>query len=278
MIGRAAAVVVALALGAGCLRGGLGNPQLSYRLGHGNAIAAPGSSRGLSSSIVYRDHGGPLTRTVLAIPRLLNAPQSPWQSSCDTDASGTYIRCVWWLSKEAADTYAVEAEAWRNNLLFGKSSAESSLEVAHPSLGGDTAGFRLTLDYPLFSEGRVGLKAGVAASSFTMHDRTTRQLVADGGSVHVDEMTGDSKSSQLALPVTVLVVLPQSVIASYRFEWNLLRYGGVGAGPDETYHPQLSRFGLERMIAPFARLGLELQIDGMSMRSTTASAELGLAF
>lgn len=273
-----AVVVAALALSAGCLRGGLGHPQLSYRLGHGNAIAAPGSTRGTSSSIVYRDHGGLLTRTALFIPRLLNAPASPWQSSCTASVTGTVTTCVWWLTKEAADDYAVEAQAWRNNLLTGKSSAETSLEVASPELGGDTAGFRITLDYPLFSEGRVGLKAGVAASSFTMHDRTTKQLEASGGSVHVTEMTGDTKSSQIALPVTVLVVLPQSVIASYRFEWNLLRYGGVGVGPEETYHPQLSRFGLERMIAPFARLGLELQIDGMSMRSTTASAELGLAF
>lgn len=273
-----ALVVAALALSAGCLKGGLGHPQLSYRLGQGNAIAAPGASRGTSSSIVLRDHGGLLTRTVLFLPRLLNAPQSPWESSCSRNASNTVETCTWWLTQEAADKYDVEAAAWRNNLLSGKSSAESSLEVATPDLGGDTAGFRLTLDYPLFNEGRVGLKAGVAASAFTMHDRTTRQLVAGGGNVHVDEMTGDTKSSQLALPVTVLVVLPQSIIASYRFEWNLLRYGGVGTGVDETYHPQLSRFGLERMILPFARLGLELQIDGMSMRSTTASAELGLAF
>jgi hypothetical protein len=284
VIGRAATVVAALAwalaagcLG-GCLRGGLGHPQLAYRLGHGNALAAPGSSRGTSSSIVYRDHGGALTRTVLFLPRLLAAPQSPWESSCSSNVTGTVTTCVWWLTQDAADRYEVEAAAWRNNLLTGKSSAESSLEVAHPSLGGDTAGFRLTLDYPLFSEGRVGLKVGAAYSHVTMHDRTTRRLFADGDSVGVEEMTGDTASSQLALPVTVLVALPQSIVASYRFEWNLLRYGGVGSGGGEAYHPQLSRFGLERMILPVARLGLELQIDGMSLRSTTASMELGLAF
>ena len=267
-----------LALAAGCLRGGLGHPQASFKLGHGNAIAAAGTSRGTSASIVYRDHSGLLTRTALFIPRLLKAPDSPWQSSCDTGPLGHTITCTYWVTQADLDKYAVEARSWQDNLMTGKSSAESSLEVASTQLGGDTAGFRFALDYPLVGEGRVMIKAGVGFGTFTMYGRTTRHLAADATTVHITEMTGDAKSSHLALPVTVLVALPASFIASYRLEWNLLRYGGVGGGLDETYHPQLSRFGLERMLAPFVRFGLELQIDGVRARSSTASAELGLAF
>jgi hypothetical protein len=270
--------VSALALATGCVTGGLGHPQASFRLGHGNAIAAAGTSRGTSASIVYADHSGVLTRTALFLPRILQAPESPWQSSCSTSVLGEVTTCEWWVTQADLDKYQVKASAWQNNLMTGKSSAETSLEIASPALGGDTSGFRFALDYPLVGEGRVMIKAGVGFGAFTMHDRTTRYLSADGGSVHVTEMTGDAKSSHLALPLTVLVALPKSFIGSYRLEWNLLRYGGLGDGPGETYHPQVSRFGLERMLAPFARLGLELQIDGVRARSSTASAELGLAF
>ena len=54
-----------------------------------------------------------------------------------------------WLTQAASDKYDVEVAAWRNNLLTGKSSAETTLEVASRSLGGDTSGFRFSLDYPL---------------------------------------------------------------------------------------------------------------------------------
>ena len=63
------AMVAVLAMGAviaasgGCLAGGLGHPQAAFKLGQGNAINAAGTSRGTTASIVYRDHGGILTRT-----------------------------------------------------------------------------------------------------------------------------------------------------------------------------------------------------------------------
>lgn len=274
----ALAVTSTLALAAGCLKGGLGQPQAAFRLGHGNAMAAAGTSRGTSTSIVYRDHSGILTRAALFIPRFLGAPQSPWESECATSVLGETTSCHFWLTQDALDQYTPKAIAWQNNLLTGKSSAETSLEVASTALGGDTSGFRFALDYPVVGDGRIMIKAGVAFGMFTMHDRTIRTLASNATSVQVGQMTGDAKSSHLALPLTVLVALPASFIASYRLEWNLLRYGGVGDGPGETYHPQLSRIGLERMLAPLVRLGLELEIDGVRARSSSASAELGLAF
>ncbi|MBK9032642.1 MAG: hypothetical protein IPL61_15255 [Myxococcales bacterium] len=272
------ATAAALALASGCLAGDIGHPQAAFRLGHGNAIAAAGTSRGTSASIVYADHGGPLTRTALFIPRLLNAPASPVQGKCSDNVLGTVTTCVYWVTQAGLDEYKVKVAAWQQNLMTGKSSAETSLEVASTALGGDTSGFRFTLDYPLFGEGRVLVKAGVGFGMFTMHGRSTRTLTATPTSVQVVEATADVKSSHLALPLTVLVALPQSVLASYRLEWNLLRYQGLGDGPNETYHPQVSRFGLERMLAPYVRLGVELQIDGVRARSSTVSAELGVAF
>jgi hypothetical protein len=275
---RRALVVVAVVVLGGRVQGGVGHPQLNYKLGHGNAIAAPGTSRGTTGSIVYRDAGGILARTILAPFKMLGAPESPWQSECSESSDGRYVYCTWWVTQEDMEQYEKDAEVWRADLLTGKINAEGILEVALPSLGGDTTGFRLGLDYPLINEDGVVVKIGAAAASYKMADRTSRQLIGDATSVQVEEMTGEVESSLFSVPLTVIVLLPADLVASYQLDWNLLRYGEIGNGIDSAYHPQISRLALERMMIRFVRVGVELQIDGMSTDSTTMSVEAGLAF
>ena len=271
------AIVVAVAVAAGACRGGLGSPQLSYKLGYGNAGAPPGTSRGASGTVIYRDQGGILSRIALFVPRMMAMPEDArWNfEGCDRNDW-----CLYTTTQGEIDAANERYAKYQDNLFRGQTSLESIFEYTTPSLGGDTFGLRFSFLYPLLSEGPVLLKAGVAYGASVIDDRTTRYLNADATTLQIDEMMSPDgvESSVFALPLKLLVKLPAGFLASYQFDWNLLRYGSIGERPGTRYHPQLSRFGIDRMLLPFVHAGVELQVDGLGLQASSINAELGLAF
>lgn len=274
--------------------------SLAYRTGYGNALAPPSTSSGRSSSISYREYGGPIGKALLLwlfVPQLQGGSSSSRVVGDSTSCGGG--ECTRTITTETTYTpptaeqiaeYKRELEEYNNvtapAIRNGAIKAEVNLDVATRSLGGDTSGLSFQLLGVLLSEQSSGwtfaLKAGFGASGYTMGGRTTKQILSDGmetlSSVHLDSKVEDVSSTFFGVPVRVILATPLRFAAYGEFDWNLLRaVSGEGTRPGQTYHPQLTTFGLQTSLW-FMHVGAEVQLDQLNLGSRTFGVEAGLAF
>ncbi|MBL8622115.1 MAG: hypothetical protein JNK64_12455 [Myxococcales bacterium] len=275
---------------------------VTYGVGAGNALVAPGTTSGTTGTIKLIDRGGPVSRLVLRTIAAYGAAASAIDSSSTTTTVSTHTECYGSSCQrvEVTDvrtTYVIDpakaAQAQRDyerldeaisNTPYRGFPFETILEISSRDLGGDTSGWMFW--YWFHATPRrvgpvaVGFSAGFGTGSLDFHDRTRTTLVGDSTNVAPVEAMVTPEHFYLGTPVRVSVyarnnlwfyLQPDLNWASVFEDWFAVADGS------EDIEANPWRLGARLRLKGF-ELGAELLTDGMSAQSRTLSAEAGYVF
>ena len=292
---RRVALVLAVALATGC--------GVTYGVGAGNALVAPGTASGTTSSIKLVDRGGPVSRFVLRALAASAAASSAVSGSSTATSSSSRVECYGSSCQRitttyTTTTYTVDPEKARaaaaayerldeeiSNTPYRGFPFETILELSSRDLGGDTSGWMFWYWFhgkpraagPLF----VSLSVGFGTGSLDFHDRERTTLVGTSSSVSPSTTMVSPEHFYLGTPLRVSVyprndlwfyLQPDLNWASVFEDWFASKYD------DETdIEANPWRLGVRARWKGF-ELGGELLTDGMSAGRRTLSAEVGYVF
>lgn len=288
----ALALIIAMAVAASACSGAY---TLGYRAGYGSDMTPPTTSRGMNTSIRYRDYGGVLSKALLL---LLTTPTPPTGTTSSRVVSSSttcgYTVCTRTTETEVTYTppspaemaaYEARAKDWAENvapaILSGAFRAEAVVDIASTDLGGDTSGFMMALNFripvgkfPGFAGSHLSL--GMAGGKYTTHGREHKNVIDDGTGGLVNEtLTSDVSMGYYGMPVKFTGLLSKRLATYVQADLNFQPL--LARALDETPAPQILRVG-SQWFGPFFYVSGELSIDRMRIDSLTATAEVGLAF
>lgn len=289
------ALALALALATGC--------GVTYGVGAGNALVAPGTTSGTTSTIKLVDRGGPVSRFVLRALAASAAASAAIDGSSTSTSSSSRIECYGSSCQRITTTYtrttytidpakarAAQAaydrlDAEISNTPYRGFPFETILELSSRDLGGDTSGWMFWYWFhgkpraagPVF----VSLSVGFGTGSLDFHDRERTTLVGDSRGVTPVTAAVSPEHFYLGTPLRVsvyprndlwLYLQPDLNWAGVFEDWFASKYDDES---DIEANPW--RLGV-RARWKGVELGGELLTDGMSAGRRTLSAEVGYVF
>lgn|GEM_PF-6673636 len=292
--GRSPLAVVALCIWttAACGTAGGNRPGQAFGVAtsvtRGSAYLPVNAASGTTTTLTYRESGGPLTRLLLGLLVPISSVSNVSSTSRTTvDYSCQSGRCYKTTRTTTTTTATVDtAKAARlaaavDSIGRTKEPIELRLDIPVRFLGGDTSGLMLNMLYhgkirQLGPFAAVWFSGGLGFGRYTFHDRAVTTL-SDGfgvGEMEVDEQT----YSYFGFPVRVTAALGQTGLRSHvQADFNLLGfdYGGGNEGDSPNANPfhwglgyRLGLLQIEADVA-FGRS----RIDGAS-----ATLEVGIGF
>lgn len=275
---------------------------VTYGVGAGNALVAPGTTSGTTGTIKLYDRGGPVSRTILRAIAAYGAAASAIDSSSTTTSVSTRTECygsscVRVETTDVTTTYTIDPakaeQAQRDyqrldeaisNTPYRGFPFETVLEISSRDLGGDTSGWMFW--YWFHATPRrvgpvaVGFSAGFGTGSLDFHDRTRTTLVGDSTNVGTTMATVTPEHFYLGTPMRVSVYARQNLWFYLQpdLNWASVFEDWFAASDDiDDIEANPWRVGARLRINGF-ELGGELITDGMSAGARTLSAEAGYVF
>ena len=293
MRATAFALVVALATGCG----------VTYGAGTGNALVAPGTASGTTSSIKLIDRGGPISRLVLRTLGAFGAASAAVGSSSSTTSTSERVECYGSSCQRITTTHitttytadparaAAAAAAYQrldeaiSNTPYRGFPFETILELSSRDLGGDTSGWMFWYWFhgkpraagPVF----VALSVGFGTGSLDFHDRERTTLVGSSSAVTPVTAMVSPEHYYLGTPLRVSVY-PRNNLWVYLqpdLNWAAVFEDWFASKFDDESDIEANpwRLGV-RARWKGIELGGELLTDGMSAGRRTLSAEVGYVF
>jgi hypothetical protein len=281
------ALLIAATLATGCAGGAY---SMGYNAGYGATMAPATTSAGASTSIRYREYGGPIGKLILLLG---TAPTPPggttsnvhtsttcYSTYCEETTTYTYTP----PSEEEMKDFEKRSADWSANvapaILSGAIAMEVIIDYASTDLGGDTSGggFYMNERWQIRSLGffqGMSLSVGFGVAGYTMHGRTRDVLMDTGTALVLTPVTEDISYFYLGSPVrlTGLITPRLGLYGQMDLNWQPL----LAAALDEREQPQIMRGGVQLWL-PFFYVSGEAAVDGFRPDSLSITAEVGLAF
>ena len=291
MLGRCAVAFTVAVTSTACT----GAYAVNYRVSRGADMAPANTDAGLTTSIRYRDYGGLLSKALLLVLSQPSAPRGTTETKSEVSTSCGVSECTVTTTTtttytpptpEEMEAFGKRAQEWGDTvapaILSGGFAAEAVVDLASQSLGGDTSGGMIGLNFRLPTDDfgpflTSNLSLGLGYGNYTMHGRKHRLLRPTPAmdALVQTESTEDLHYHYIGLPVRFTGLVTRRLATYLQLDLNIQSIvDGLEGDPANS---QIVRLGITGFL-PFVGVTLEVSADRLRTDSATVSAEVGVAF